>query len=217
MTVRSRLLGLAGIGAIALASTLIGGAPARAATEGFDRCPDGKICLFDQTDGKGHMATFTIGSADLTKQHANDSTRSLWNRTKAGVTLYSDKDYRGGFHLSAAGEILADAAPYGIDQASSLTVDGADAGGYNRCPENNYCLFTGPNGSGRMTVLDFGSSDLRRQNADDNTVSFWNRSAHKVEMYTDYNFAGYVITYGYNDKLSGAYLVHGIHSVKVET
>ncbi|UGT44333.1 peptidase inhibitor family I36 protein [Nocardia yamanashiensis] len=63
--------------------------------DGFDRCPDKKICLFTGSDGNGKMSLFAEGSPDLRGQHIDAATVSVLNRTGTFVTLFDRYDYRG--------------------------------------------------------------------------------------------------------------------------
>lgn len=62
---------------------------------GYDRCPTGWTCLFTGSEGTGKMSLFTIGSPDLSKQHIDAATISVFNRAEKIATLYAAHDYHG--------------------------------------------------------------------------------------------------------------------------
>ncbi|QLY31002.1 peptidase inhibitor family I36 protein [Nocardia huaxiensis] len=212
MSLRSRLAGLAGIGLLAFASTLAGSTPAQAAT-GYERCPTGWICLFDRPDGEGTMKKFAIGSANLAEWGAEDFTRSLYNRTGAEVSLFTDRNYKGISYAIQPNDQLDDTPDFDI---SSLTVHNDHAVGYNQCPDTWVCLFDGPNATGNMYKFKIGSLDLRQWNADNKAVSMRNRSGKEVNLYEDYNYASWAYTYAGHDAVYNGYqLPSGTSSIKV--
>ncbi|AFU02485.1 peptidase inhibitor family I36 protein [Nocardia brasiliensis] len=69
----------------------------------------------------------------------------------------------------------------------------AEAAGYDRCPSARFCIFSAPNGGGRIAYFQLGSTDLRLQNMDGQVYSLWNRTAQSWQGYTEYNYRGGII------------------------
>ncbi|WP_188285383.1 FG-GAP-like repeat-containing protein [Streptomyces sp. CBMA29] len=88
ITFRAALLTAAAVlGLIAATVT-----PAQAAT-GFDRCPKGRFCLFDASDGRGSMAVYTQPQATLGSW--DNKASSVYNRTGYHYfCMYSLDKYR---------------------------------------------------------------------------------------------------------------------------
>ena len=80
--------GLAALGLLATATP-----PAHAAS-GFDRCPSGRFCLFDNRDGTGAMVSFTTSAASLGT--FDNKAQSARNRTGKYVNIYTQQSYREG-------------------------------------------------------------------------------------------------------------------------
>lgn len=70
---------------------------------------------------------------------------------------------------TALAALTVTAAPAPVDAAA----------GWDRCPRNSFCAFTGPNGSGVMATYRRGDSDLGDafgpQGMNNNIESVWNR------------------------------------------
>ncbi len=66
----------------------------------------------------------------------------------------------------------------------------AAATGYDRCPVNNYCMFSGLDGSGDMVAFTASNPDLRTVGMDKRGQSDWNRTSSNVWLNSDYNYAG---------------------------
>ncbi|MER5465685.1 peptidase inhibitor family I36 protein [Streptomyces sp. NPDC002668] len=85
--------------AAALALTSLTATQAQAATAapaaGYDRCPNGYLCIFDGADGTGSMAWFRSGSPDLRGQGMDNRTNSVYNRTGGSWSLYDGYGYSG--------------------------------------------------------------------------------------------------------------------------
>ncbi|MGA8114424.1 MAG: peptidase inhibitor family I36 protein [Actinocatenispora sp.] len=64
------------------------------------------------------------------------------------------------------------------------------ASGYDRCPDNYYCMFSGLDGSGDMVTFQSSNPDLRTVNMDKRARSDWNRTGSSVWLNSDYNYAG---------------------------
>lgn len=85
MFLRALLVGCLAAGASAT--------PAHAAN-GFERCLDGHMCIFDNREGTGTMAWFRTGSPDLA-QHGMDNRASAFsNRTGREWITYDGKNYQ---------------------------------------------------------------------------------------------------------------------------
>lgn len=67
----------------------------------------------------------------------------------------------------------------------------AAAGGWNRCPNGYFCLFSGRDGTGLMAYFRTGSPNLAGQGMDNAASSQWNRSPWVFNAYDDYNYRGY--------------------------
>jgi hypothetical protein len=65
---------------------------AQAAT-GYDRCPQGYMCLFDGWDGTGVMAYFQTGSPDLALQNFDNRAQSQRNNNSSNFCAYVNKNY----------------------------------------------------------------------------------------------------------------------------
>ena len=64
------------------------------------------------------------------------------------------------------------------------------AGGFDRCPAGEFCLFTALDGGGTIASFKVGSSDLRLQGVDNNVWSAINKTGKSVCGYGDYNYTG---------------------------
>lgn len=78
---------------------------------------------------------------------------------------------------------------------AALTVAPAQAAtGYDRCPANRLCVFTGPGGTGAIGIFQRGDVDLGAapgpSGLDDNIESAWNRTAKSWYFYPDRNYNG---------------------------
>src|SRR4051794_325061 len=85
MTRRSLLVPLRLVAALFLCFVLgvATSSPASAAT-GWDRCPRGYMCVFENANGGGHYAYFAAGASNLANPIGgfvfNDKISSVWNR-----------------------------------------------------------------------------------------------------------------------------------------
>ncbi|MEV6524633.1 peptidase inhibitor family I36 protein [Longispora sp. NPDC051575] len=75
-------------------STMFAATPAQAAATGYDRCPQGYLCLFSDNDGNGTMAYFKFGSPDLRGQSMDNRASSFANRSGQGFSAYLDYNYQ---------------------------------------------------------------------------------------------------------------------------
>lgn len=92
----------------------------------------------------------------------------------------------------------------------------AEAAGYDRCPSARFCIFSAPNGGGRIAYFQLGSTDLRLQNMDGQVYSLWNRTSQPWQGYTEYSYRGGIIfsvTPGWKSDVPADVAVQ-IHSVR---
>ncbi|WP_329401466.1 FG-GAP-like repeat-containing protein [Streptomyces melanogenes] len=87
-----RLIGTATAVAASLA-TLLGAAPQAAAAENYDRCPAGRLCVFQYGNFQGKMEI--ISSSRPTLGIWNNSISSLVNNSDLYVAMAQDADYGG--------------------------------------------------------------------------------------------------------------------------
>jgi hypothetical protein len=80
------------IAAAALAT--LASVPAHAA-DGYDRCHDGRYCMFSGLDGTGDLVEITGDTPDLATVDMAGRARSDWNRTASSIHLFSQRDYGG--------------------------------------------------------------------------------------------------------------------------
>lgn len=80
----SSVIAVASAGVAALAM-----APPANAAEGWERCPDGWTCLFENYDGTGRIAMFQWGVDDIGQWNAafNDQASAIWNRNNRYACL----------------------------------------------------------------------------------------------------------------------------------
>ncbi|MFD6272160.1 peptidase inhibitor family I36 protein [Nocardia asteroides] len=62
--------------------------------------------------------------------------------------------------------------------------------GYDRCPTDYLCLFTGSEGTGKMSLFKIGSPDLAGQHIDAATVSVYNRSGKTATLFAARGHSG---------------------------
>ncbi|SFF77764.1 Repeat domain-containing protein [Actinacidiphila alni] len=97
--------------AVALGTVAAGIIPAQAAT-GYDRCPQGAVCLFDQPGGQGAMTSFTSPQSALGAW--DDKASSVYNRTGLPyLCMYSLADYQ---YLDAVQDVVANTSGTGNDR-----------------------------------------------------------------------------------------------------
>ncbi|MER7111684.1 peptidase inhibitor family I36 protein [Streptomyces sp. NPDC000229] len=64
------------------------------AAGGFERCPDGYMCIFDNRDSTGTMAWFRTGSPALAQQGMDDRASAFYNRTGREWNTYDGKNHQ---------------------------------------------------------------------------------------------------------------------------
>ncbi|WP_409494754.1 peptidase inhibitor family I36 protein [Amycolatopsis sp. cmx-11-12] len=89
MSIINRMLALM---TVALSGLVVAPGVAQAAT-GYDRCPPGYMCLFDDWDGQGAMAYFQAGSPDLALQNFDNRAQSQRNNNASNFCAYVNKKY----------------------------------------------------------------------------------------------------------------------------
>ncbi|MGW4350983.1 peptidase inhibitor family I36 protein [Nocardia sp. NPDC004582] len=62
--------------------------------------------------------------------------------------------------------------------------------GYDRCPTDWTCLFTGAGGTGKMSLFTTGSPDLSQQHIDGAAVSVFNRAGKTATLYSAHGYHG---------------------------
>lgn len=75
---------------------------------------------------------------------------------------------------------------------SAATAQAAD--GYDRCPADHYCMFSGLDGTGDMIALTGNTPDLAALGMDDRGKSDWNRTASTIYLWSDANYTGCTAT-----------------------
>ncbi|WP_280435636.1 peptidase inhibitor family I36 protein [Nocardia carnea] len=99
---------------------------------------------------------------------------------------------------------------------SGLAAPAHAATGFDRCPDGHFCLFSAPDGGGRIAYFRLGSTDLRLQNIDGQAYSLWNRTGQHWVGCTEYNYGGnaiFMVTPGYRTNLPADVAVQ-VHSVR---
>lgn len=73
------------------------------------------------------------------------------------------------------------------------------ATGYNRCPANRFCVFTGPNGSGVIAIYTKSDPNLADvsgpRGMNNNIESAWNRHKWEWALMNEANFRGGGVVY----------------------
>ncbi|WP_246430646.1 peptidase inhibitor family I36 protein [Streptomyces rectiverticillatus] len=64
------------------------------------------------------------------------------------------------------------------------------AGGYDRCPDGYYCMFSGLDGTGDMIKLRASAPDLAALGMNDRAKSDWNRTPSTIYLWSDENYSG---------------------------
>lgn len=63
-------------------------------------------------------------------------------------------------------------------------------GGYDRCPDGSYCMFSGLDGDGDMIKLTGDTPNLATVNMDNRAQSDWNRTSSDVHLWSNANYTG---------------------------
>ncbi|WBB64120.1 peptidase inhibitor family I36 protein [Streptomyces sp. WMMC500] len=91
---------------------------------------------------------------------------------------------------AAAGALLA--APGASAQAV--------ADGYDRCPADHYCLFSGLDGTGEMVALQDDTPNLAAVGMDNRAKSDWNRTGYRINLWSDADYTGCMAVTGVGGK-----------------
>ncbi|WP_157183063.1 peptidase inhibitor family I36 protein [Sciscionella marina] len=78
-----------------------------------------------------------------------------------------------------------------IELARSVQGVTTAAGGWNRCPAGNTCLFSAPNGQGAMAWFRSGSPNLAAQHFDNRTHATWKRAPGNWQFWTEPKYQGF--------------------------
>ncbi len=81
-----------------------------------------------------------------------------------------------------------------VSVGALMSVPAEAATGYNRCPTNRMCVFTGVNGTGTIGIFASGDADLSDssgpQGLNNNIESAWNRRGLYLGLYEDTVYTG---------------------------
>ncbi|HEY6738509.1 MAG TPA: peptidase inhibitor family I36 protein [Actinopolymorphaceae bacterium] len=64
------------------------------------------------------------------------------------------------------------------------------ATGYDRCPDDHYCMFSGLDGTGDMIAIQADTPDLGALGMDNRAKSDWNRTDERIHLFSDTNYTG---------------------------
>lgn len=104
----------------------------------------------------------------------------------------------------------------GLAGIGALTAPAQAATGYDRCPDGRFCIFTAPDGGGRIAFFHLESPDLRIEGVDGEVYSLWNRTSQHWIGCTEYNYQGnaiFGVTPGYQTNIPSDVATQ-VHSVK---
>ncbi|WP_280423178.1 peptidase inhibitor family I36 protein [Nocardia carnea] len=90
------------------------------------------------------------------------------------------------------------------------------ATGFDRCPDGHFCIFSAPDGGGKIAYFRLGSTDLRLQGVDGQVYSIWNRTGQAWQGFTQYNYTGgviFLVQPGHRSNVPADVAVQ-VHSVK---
>ncbi|UGQ12181.1 peptidase inhibitor family I36 protein [Yinghuangia sp. ASG 101] len=76
--------------------------------------------------------------------------------------------------------------------ATAATARAAD--GYDRCPADHYCVFSGLDGTGDMIALTGSTPDLAALGMNDRAKSDWNRTTSTIYLWSEANYTGCTAT-----------------------
>ncbi|MGW4702778.1 peptidase inhibitor family I36 protein [Streptomyces sp. NPDC004285] len=169
--------------------------PANADPLPFDDCPAATFCLYSGADGTGERRDFTDRQSLESYDPAWDGKAlSAKNNTALWACVYGDPQYGG--VLQTVKPANKDAYEAGAVRSHKLVPARARCfTGYERCPDNRVCTFTGPNGRGPMTVH-LPKTDPATQNHGNSygagaaPKSVWNRTQKHVCFYPEPTFTG---------------------------
>lgn len=182
-----------GVSLVALLLTALAGFQASAAE--WQDCPDGRVCVYTDTDGQGReLPSAPDAAIQVHTAQWDNQISSVHNNSPYWACLYEDTYYgsvvqaiRPGFQGN-----LADTSTQLDDRVSSQKSAKSKSGcftGFERCPDGNLCLFTQPSGRGAMTT---SQGDVDRYDAawDNRVVSVANYTNLHVCFYRDPGYGG---------------------------
>ena len=70
------------------------------------------------------------------------------------------------------------------------TVPAHAATGYDRCHDDNYCMFSGLDGTGDIIEIQSDTPDLATLNMGGRAKSDWNRTDSYIHLYSEANYGG---------------------------
>ena len=70
------------------------------------------------------------------------------------------------------------------------TVPAHAATGYDRCHDDNYCMFSGLDGTGDIIEIQSDTPDLATLNMGGKAKSDWNRTDSYIHLYSEANYGG---------------------------
>ncbi|GHG74760.1 peptidase inhibitor family I36 protein [Streptomyces griseocarneus] len=81
--------------------------------------------------------------------------------------------------------------PVAVAAAGVLPASTAHAAdGYDRCPADYYCMFSGLDGTGDIIKLRGNTPDLTALGMNDRAKSDWNRTTSTIHLWSDTNYTG---------------------------
>ncbi len=90
----------------------------------------------------------------------------------------------------AAAAVAAALLPTATTAATASTPTARAAEGYDRCPTDTYCMFSGLDGTGDMIALTGNTPDLTALGMNDRAKSDWNRTASTMYLWSEPNYTG---------------------------
>ncbi|MFF4419062.1 peptidase inhibitor family I36 protein [Streptosporangium sp. NPDC001559] len=86
---------LAVVMAVCAVATLVTAIPAEAKLMDWDACPEGYVCLYSDTYGRGRYSNAAGPNNANVGAFINDMTSSIWNRTHYSICFYQHADFGG--------------------------------------------------------------------------------------------------------------------------
>ncbi|MGW3367462.1 peptidase inhibitor family I36 protein [Streptosporangium canum] len=101
----------------------------------------------------------------------------------------SKKSFTNGGTLGKKLQMLAlPIAALALATLTSVPAQAAD--GYNRCPDDHYCLFSGLDGTGDIIEIQSDTPDLAALNMAGRAKSDWNRTDSSIHLYSEAGYGG---------------------------
>ncbi|MEU1877756.1 peptidase inhibitor family I36 protein [Streptosporangium sp. NPDC020072] len=92
---RKRRVLAATVMAVSTMTTVVTAAPAQAKAMDWDNCPEGYVCLYGDTYGRGRYSNTPGTEKANVGAFINDLTSSIWNRTNDAVCFYEHTNWGG--------------------------------------------------------------------------------------------------------------------------